>query len=266
MILRDSQLSERRSAWPAVSVVSSIGERVKATDKAFDGKATLSPSATLVTRSSAEAIASPVESKERPLTFESVVAWLAVQDQETRNACASILATEVTKTYETAKNDGFAAGRKAAEVLVEQETKGLVSLLQEIAANAQVAFDQEEAQLQGICVEVVGEALAKIAGPLLATKDATVGAIKEVLRRVKEARELTIRVTRDDFTLLKKYESELAEALAGRKYEIVADNRVELGGCIVETKLGNLDGRMEVQLRELYETLRLAKLSMPELS
>jgi flagellar biosynthesis/type III secretory pathway protein FliH len=52
--------------------------------------------------------------------------------------------------------------------------------------------------------------------------------------------------------------------LQGRKFEIVADSRVELGGCIVETNTGSLDGRFEVQLRELYETLRLAKLSARE--
>jgi flagellar biosynthesis/type III secretory pathway protein FliH len=88
--------------------------------------------------------------------------------------------------------------------------------------------------------------------------------VEEILARVKEGRELTIRVARDDVPVIRKFEGELREALQGRKFEIVADSRVELGGCIVETNTGSLDGRFEVQLRELYETLRLAKLSARE--
>jgi len=34
---------------------------------------------------------------------------------------------------------------------------------------------------------------------------------------------------------------------------------VNVGGCLVESDLGTLDGRLEVQLRELFETIRAVK-------
>lgn len=263
MILRGSQLSERRLVLP----LGATGERVPAPDKSAKVEPLISTSVANATRSHADpVVVSVVEKKENALTFESVVAWLAVQDAETRNGCAAILATELTKVYENAKNDGFAAGKKSGEQAAKVDVERTIGMLQQIAVNAQQAFDDEMEQLQDMCVEVVGEALAKIAGPLLATETASIGAIREVLSRVKEARELVIRVSSDDIELVRKLERSLSDLFGNRKYEFVIDSRVELGGCIVETKLGSLDGRLEVQLRELYETLRLAKLSTRELT
>jgi flagellar assembly protein FliH len=267
MILRDAQLSERRYSLPSSSTVGAAGDRLRSVEPGLGAKhepANLN-TVTRLTPTDVALAASTSEIKEPKLTFESVVAWLAVQDQETRKGCASILATEVTKIHELAKAEGLAAGQRAAESMVKQEIQGNITLLQEIAVNAQQAFDREQEQLQGICVEVVAEALAKIAGPLLASEQAAQGAIREVLLRVKDAREITIRVAREDFEMVRRFEKNFADLLGNRKYEFVSDSRVELGGCIVETKLGSLDGRLEVQLRELYETLRLAKLSTPEL-
>jgi flagellar assembly protein FliH len=257
MIVRGTQLSDRRLLFPnAVAVVTPVVE----------SKPTVIENAIPIAQSipqAATAIA-PQEPKERALTFESVVAWLAVQDPETKESCASILASEVTRIYESAKNDGYDAGRKSGEIAARKEIDLQINVMQKIGAAAEAAFLHEEEQLQNICVEVIGEALAKIGGALLGSEQAAIGAIKQVLTRVKEGRELTIRVAREDFELVRKLERELSDVLSGRKYEIVADSRVELGGCLVETKLGSLDGRLEVQLRELYETLRLAKLSARE--
>lgn len=259
MILRGAELSERRRALTP-TMTSSVRE--KATDTSVAGKITsLHAAAMPATEMDNE---STNDQRDQSLTFECVVAWLGVQDKETKNACAAMLTDEVTVIHENAKREGFLEGRKSGESAARQEAEQLVTLLQQIALNAQQAFDQEEQKLQLICVEIVGDALAKIAGPLLASEQASVGAVREILSRVKEERELFIRVSRDDIDSIRKLESDFNGLLGNRKYELIADARVELGGCIVETRLGSLDGRFEVQLRELYETLRLAKASSLE--
>jgi flagellar biosynthesis/type III secretory pathway protein FliH len=52
--------------------------------------------------------------------------------------------------------------------------------------------------------------------------------------------------------------------LGRRKFALVPDTRVTAGGCIVETSAGSLDGRFEVQLHEMCETLRSAKAASRE--
>jgi len=196
-----------------------------------------------------------------PLTFEMVVAWLAVQDGETRKACVSVLADELTQVHEAAREEGFATGRTAGRKAADAEFEQLYTQLQDIVDSSSAALDREAESVSELCVDIVGEAFRKIAGPLLATPEAIGAAVSEVLARVKEGRELTVRVNPADLRTLQEcgQQEKLAAVLGGRKFTMAPDSRVELGGCIVESKLGSLDGRLEVQLRELYETLRLAK-------
>jgi flagellar assembly protein FliH len=48
------------------------------------------------------------------------------------------------------------------------------------------------------------------------------------------------------------------------KVEVVADERVALGGCIIETSGGTLDARLEVQLQQLVDTLTRARHAQAE--
>lgn len=198
------------------------------------------------------------------VTFEQVAAWLAVQDGETRVACASLLAEELTLVHEQARLKGYEAGVAQARAEVAQEASRLLAGLSSVAAAADTAFDQESALLVESCADVVAEVFTKIAGSMLATREAIVGTVTTVLSRVKEDREVTIRVCAEDLPVLHMEEQRLAHLLGRRKFALIADARITVGGCIVETSLGSLDGRLDVQLREMCETLRSAKAAMQE--
>jgi flagellar assembly protein FliH len=198
------------------------------------------------------------------ITFEQVAAWLAVQDGETRVACASLLAEELTLVHEQARLSGYDAGVTQAKAEVEQQAGRAFTALAAVTEAADTAFDQECAALAEGCADVVAEVFTKIAGSVLASREAIVGTVMTVLSRVKEDREVTIRVNAEDLPALHLEEQRLAHLLGRRKFALVADARITLGGCIVETSLGSLDGRLDVQLREMCETLRSAKAAMRE--
>jgi flagellar assembly protein FliH len=199
-----------------------------------------------------------------PLTFEQVAAWLAVQDGETREACASLLSEELTAVHETARQKGYEAGEKRALAESKQEIDRKLGALDAVTSAANTAFEQECAAVVENCADVVAEVLAKIAGPMLASREGIIGTVTTVLGRIKEDRAATIRVHTDDLPILQAYEQTLAQLLGSRKFSLVADARITVGGCIVETSLGSLDGRLEVQLREMCETLRSAKAASRE--
>jgi flagellar assembly protein FliH len=271
MILRDSHLAEQALALPVSRAipVQSVRSSITGADEAVIGAVDVKPSGHGLWEAALPnptTIPDIVVEKESDLNFENVVAWLAVQDEQTRKACGSILATEINQIYEAAKVEGYEAGRTAGAAAAKTEIAAQLKILQELSEAAGSLYLTEQHQMQDVCADIVAEAIGKIAGNLLATEEAAVGAVQEVLNRVKESREITIRVARDDLQRLKSHELDLSNALSGRKFEIVADNRIQLGGCIVDSRLGSLDGRFEVQLRELYETLRLAKQSTQETS
>ncbi len=221
----------------------------------------------LAARIVADAVAAPdVPAIEEPpfpvretLSFEAVAAWLAVQDAPTRTACASILSDELTHVHEAARADGLALGEAQGKDRAREATQGALDALAAVARGIEEELEREHSKLAEQCADIVAEALAKIAGAMLSTREAAVGAVSEVLKRVKEGRGLIVRVSPTDLRLLQTEEARLAAVVPGRALTLVADARIELGGCIVESSLGTLDGRMDVQLRELYATLRAAR-------
>jgi flagellar biosynthesis/type III secretory pathway protein FliH len=194
-----------------------------------------------------------------PLTPENVAIWLSEQGAAVRADMAAVLADDIAQVYAKAERDGFEAGCSRGEHQLRTSLERGIELFATVAQKAQATFEDEVAQLHESCIEIIVAALAKMVGPLLATREAAVGAVLEVLAHVKEGREVTIRVSPHDHALVQSQQTRLAAVLSGQRLEVVADTRVDLGGCIVESTLGTLDGRLEVQLRGLFETLRVAK-------
>jgi len=209
----------------------------------------------------AGAAADPVEAEISPERIES---WLAVQDVEVRTACAEIFADDIAKLRASARTAGFESGLQQGREEAERETQGHLALLQQINVAAEKAFGLEQDRLAAYCVDVVGAVFARLAGAVLSTPQATLAIVAEVLKKVREGRELTVRVNATDLPVLQAWESVLSAAVPGRSIALAADSRVEAGGCIVETSLGSLDGRLEVQLRGLSETLKAAKVVRAE--
>jgi flagellar assembly protein FliH len=82
-----------------------------------------------------------------------------------------------------------------------------------------------------------------------------VAAVRNVVRERTAREALTLRVCPTDHALLMSEREHLLEGHEGASVSIVADERVRLGGCMLETSAGTLDGRMEVQLQRLHDLL-----------
>jgi flagellar assembly protein FliH len=206
----------------------------------------------------AQAAAPPVDTRPK-ITAEAVIAWLAAQGTDARRAIAAALADEVDAEYAAARELGREEGAAEARDRAAAESAQHVQALERVATELRAVVERDGAALAASCCEIVLEVLKKIAGPLLAAPEAVTGAVAQVLQRLKDDQQVVVRVRPAELETLAAAKPALTRALAGGELTLVADQRVELGGCIVESGLGNLDGRLEVQLGELYEILRTAK-------
>lgn len=193
------------------------------------------------------------------LTLETVKEWLAAQPAQSKAACAAILAPELTALRLAAQSEGLELGRAQGQNEMIERAGSSLEALTRIAAAAENSFALEAAQLADGCIEIVAEIFFKLAGPHLVAKEAVHGAVLAVLSRIKDERKVTIRVCPADLPLLQAQEPAISEALGSRRWTLMGDPRVMAGGCLVDSTLGTLDGRLEVQLSELCETLRAAK-------
>ena len=70
---------------------------------------------------------------------------------------------------------------------------------------------------------------------------------------------MLVKVAPQDFELLNARRRELLEDGSASEVELVADEQVKWGGCVLEGTSGNLDARLETQLQRLRDTLLRAR-------
>jgi len=261
VILKDTILSTERVALAAGGAVIAGGSAV-----AGSGSVIATIGSVIAGGGSAIRIAEPLAAEspdpvpgpppEPPLDFEAVADWLCGQDETTRVRVATLLADEIEALRAAALAEGTEQGRAEAMTRVREDMATAVTTLEALSQAAEAAFVRETQQLADQCTAIVAEALAHIAGPVLTSREATLGVVTTLLARLKDEREIVVRTSEADLPLLQSELPALRAAASGHAVSLVADRRVALGGCIVDTKLGSLDGRLETQLAGLFETLR----------
>ncbi|MEI6413237.1 MAG: HrpE/YscL family type III secretion apparatus protein [Pseudomonadota bacterium] len=178
---------------------------------------------------------------------------------------------------------------KAADYQVYLEARALIAAAQAEAdtlrAEAQQAFTAEQARgyadgqeqaadalsnqlmeasdrildyLSGVendMTELVSQATAKVLGRL-PPQDLVMAVVQEALRHARDQKRITLRVAPEQLEIVRERLAEIAGEYAEmNSLDVVGDERVGAGGCLIETPMGLVDARLETQLRNLRERL-----------
>jgi flagellar assembly protein FliH len=157
------------------------------------------------------------------------------------------------------------AGRKAAEAAVErileekvaQRMKTIVPALEQLVAQMNDAQGELLNQWQRSSAQVaIAIAERIIRRQLDRQPQITVDLVEEALRLAAGSAEITVHISPADYENLGAQVNQLAETLAQlTPSDVVADPHITPGGCRVETKYGEIDLRIESQLRRIEEEL-----------
>ncbi|MFH0899335.1 MAG: FliH/SctL family protein [Pseudomonadota bacterium] len=80
----------------------------------------------------------------------------------------------------------------------------------------------------------------------------TAALVKETLQLLESCRDVTVRLNEGDLSYLREHHPELLETAA---VSFVADDRLETGGCMVETPKRIIDASIEARMREVRTRL-----------
>jgi flagellar biosynthesis/type III secretory pathway protein FliH len=152
---------------------------------------------------------------------------------------------------EAGRESGYQAGREEGRAELARQTAHLNELIERISKAQEEKLTTAEEEI----VEVVFASVAKILGETLVSVDAVIAAVRQSIQQLVTRDRLSIHLSPEDKKLLDKVASEREEMLFGNGVEIVADERIELGGCILQSMTGGLDARLEVQMQQLRECL-----------
>ena len=150
---------------------------------------------------------------------------------------------------------GLEQGREQGRTEWAERVDALDALLASMTQRLQAGISGSEDLMVAIAFEAVG----KILGPALATREGVAGMVRQSLAALHEREGVVIRLAPHDVALLQGMRAEMTRWAGTKSLEIVADERIDLGGCLIETAGGGLDGRLETQLQRLRDALVLAR-------
>lgn len=193
--------------------------------------------------------------------LEKLVPEPAVPEPAVEQARAKASAQEKEKllleeAYEKAKQEGYQAGLDAAKASSQKELNQALDQLKELFQSLKDLDEALFQEMEDSAAEVVFEAVTKIIGQAAIDKKIAYAVTREAIEQVKGRERLVVRVSAKDYEMVKDALNDPdTGGLSIKCTSVVADNLVQLGGCLIETEAGNLDARLEIQLQRLKETL-----------
>lgn len=160
------------------------------------------------------------------------------------------------QAFDDGYRDGYEKGAAEARAERAEQAAKEAQAFSRLLGSAQQALASQIEGLEDVMVEIAFAAVCKLLGESAFTEGGTRGLVREAMRGILAKEGLVVRLSPADYGALAPSPEP--------KVEVVADERVALGGCIIETSGGTLDARLEVQLQQLVDTLTRARHAQAE--
>jgi flagellar assembly protein FliH len=158
---------------------------------------------------------------------------------------------------EAGRQEGINQGRSAGAEAGESQIRAAV---ERVKAVAESAVQAREAMLDGAEADLVNLALdiarVIISQEVTQNREAVLAVVGRAMSQVKGSGHLRLRVSQGDLALVKKHwpanhtdgQGQGQGQGQGRSWEVVSDDAVPDGGCMIDTPAGHVDARAETQL------------------
>lgn len=152
--------------------------------------------------------------------------------------------------HKEAMEKGIEEGREEGRRLGREEYQKLFDtardMYQQAIRERERLLASAETELARLSIKVAERIIGQ---EVRSAGEVIMGVVRQALSGIKDREEVLIRVSPDDYHIVNADRTSLARLVEGMKnFELVVDGKVEAGGCIIETNLGNIDARLSTQL------------------
>lgn len=169
---------------------------------------------------------------------------------------------EAEKGRELGRQRGLQEGREQGAEESRQQFAAELARVRGIADKLQAALDGGMQGLEQMAAAIAFEAVARILGEQAATPEGILALVRRAASQHASRDGVLVRLNPADLSALRAAGALEAELPSGGKVDWLADQSVEMGGCIVEAAGGELDARLETQVEALRAALLAARRSV----
>lgn len=157
---------------------------------------------------------------------------------------------EIAAMYQRGYEEGYAAARNELE---REFSSSMVKKTEEFYAILS-NFEQKLIAYEQSFEEIVASVSLKIAEKIVKREINTRSIVEETVRtaaqKIVGANEVIIKINPADYELLSnEYHGSFDAGFEKVKFEVTT--KVEPGGCLIESEIGNVDARIDTQLEEI---------------
>jgi flagellar assembly protein FliH len=160
--------------------------------------------------------------------------------------------------HRQAYEKGLRKGQEDGRIAAQEKTAPLITTLQTTLAELDGVRNRIKQQLEREVVELAMHVARKVIQREVAiSDDAIIGVVKEAMAQLDDPEKISIRLNPLDLKRLREA-GERSQA-AFENFENIhfeEDAGIESGGCYIHTEYGEVDARLEEQLRYIEEALR----------
>ncbi|MBI5878733.1 MAG: hypothetical protein HZB53_13870 [Chloroflexi bacterium] len=199
----------------------------------------------------------PLPSREDVLCAYQAEAEALVRDAKMRaESLIAAARAEGDRMRQAAVADGFAEGHAHGLAAAQDEARAQLESVLRMAASAADSKAKLIAQAEPTIVELAIAVAKKILDEQVEINPRVVAQIAaRAIEQVSGVDRIVVRVNpRDVEQLQAAWQEALSSSSGVRSFEIVADRRVGLGGCVIETPFGRVDAQIDTQLKNIRET------------
>lgn len=195
--------------------------------------------------------------EQRPSAADAAALQRAIEEQ-VREELDEQVRRKLDEQREDARKEGLAKGLAEGRAAAEKEASRIDAerrvQAERLFSALQQAHEWALAKWQADIGSVAFEAICRVLANKSGSREFVFGVVETVCREAKARGTVTARLHPRDLRLLADDDRTLVLP-AGTRVDLVADETMALGGCVVETDAGQFDGSLDTQLRRLHSVL-----------
>ncbi|HLA26736.1 MAG TPA: FliH/SctL family protein [Syntrophales bacterium] len=154
-----------------------------------------------------------------------------------------------------AYKQGFSEGLQFRKNETLQAMKALTGLINEVGALKKKFYEEAEGQMLELIFSIVEKVIHR---EVATNKDVVLSVLKEAVKNVVDRDGMKIRMNPRDFSFMTEIKADFIREMNGAKDVVFEeDAAIMQGGAVLETLSGEVDARLEQQLKEIKTALNV---------
>ena len=186
----------------------------------------------------------------------STVKVAGIASTSTKEDDSDFIKKQIDESYRS----GYKEGQEKARRDLEQDYSNKLIRKYEDVYNILQQYDTQlldlEKAFEGLVIETAYEIARKIVQREIEDRTIINENVKVAINKVIGANEVRLKLNPTDLQELAEDSKNMIHSSSFTKIKIDPDDRIEKGGCFIETEIGNVDARITTQLTELKKKLQ----------